>query len=258
VRIADVAFVDAREALSSIRREDQQYVRLVSYDFRGPAKLARRTHTAFMKSLSAPAGYSIVDLTDGSPFERDNSEQGLWLVFAVGILLVVLTVALVFDSVWGAAMVFLSLPLALSGVSAAFWLFKVAFTREAAVGVILVVGLAVHQSILLIDAALVRRRARRDAGGDARLDAGMVLRAAVDRGGMIMLITLASLASLIPLSVGTEADSMFGAIALATAGGTVAGTVGAMFVMPLLLVGRRLRGKSRVSREQKSKPGSKE
>ena len=254
VRIADVAFVDAREALSSIRREDQQYVRLVSYDFRGPTKLARRTHTAFMKSLSAPAGYSIVDLTDGSPFERDNSEQGLWLVFAVGILLVVLTVALVFDSVWGAAMVFLSLPLALSGVSAAFWLFKVAFTREAAVGVILVVGLAVHQSILLIDAALVRRRARRDAGGDARLDAGMVLRAAVDRGGMIMLITLASLASLIPLSVGTDADSMFGAIALATAGGTVAGTVGAMFVMPLLLVGRRV-SKRRRRRGAVASPG---
>ena len=240
VRIADVAWVDAREALSTIVREDQQYLRQVAYDFRGPAKLARRTHTAFMKSLSAPAGYSIVDLTDGSPFERDNSEKGLWLVFAVGITLVVLTVALVFDSVWGAAMVFLSLPLALSGVAAAFWAFKVAFTREAAVGVILVVGLAVHQSILLIDAALVRRRARRDAGDDFRLDAGMVLRAAVDRGGMIVLITLASLASLVPLSVGTDADSMFGAIALATAGGTVAGTVGAMFVMPLLLVGRRV------------------
>ena len=241
VRIGDVAWVDAREALGTIRREDQQYIRQVSYDFRGPTKLARRTHTAFMASLSAPAGYSIIDLTDGSPFDRDNSEQGLWLVFAVGITLVVLTVALVFDSVWGAAMVFLSLPLALSGVAAAFWAFKVAFTREAAVGVILVVGLAVHQSILLVDAALVRRRARRDAGSDLRLDAGMVLRAAVDRGGMIVLITLASLASLVPLSVGTDADSLFGAIALATAGGTVAGTVGAMFVMPLLLVGRRVK-----------------
>lgn len=254
VRIADVAWVDAREALSSIRREDQQYVRQVSYDFRGPTKLARRTHTAFMKSLSTPAGYSIVDITDGTPFERDNSERGLWLVFAVGITLVVLTVALVFDSVWGAAMVFLSLPLALSGVAAAFWALKVAFTREAAVGVILVVGLAVHQSILLIDAALVRRRARRDAGSDVRLDAGLVLRAAVDRGGMIMLITLASLASLIPLSVGTEADSLFGAIALATAGGTVAGTIGAMFVMPMLLVGRRVSKRRR--RRANASPGT--
>ena len=156
----------------------------------------------------------------------------------------------------GAALVFLSLPLALSGVAAAFWAFKVAFTREAAVGVILVVGLAVHQSILLIDAALVRRRARRDAGDDDRLDAGMVLRAAMDRGGMIVLITLASLASLIPLSVGTATDSMFGAIALATAGGTVAGTIGALFVVPLLLVGRRVSTrKPRVKKTKKAKLG---
>jgi multidrug efflux pump subunit AcrB len=51
VRIADLAWVDAREALSTVVREDQQYVRQVAYDFRGPAKLARRTHTAFMLSL---------------------------------------------------------------------------------------------------------------------------------------------------------------------------------------------------------------
>ena len=64
------------------------------------------------------------------------------------------SVALVFDSVWGAAQVFLSLPLAIGGVVAAFWLLKTAFTREAAVGVILVIGLAVNQAILLADAAL--------------------------------------------------------------------------------------------------------
>jgi multidrug efflux pump subunit AcrB len=241
VRIGDVAIVDAREALSTIVREDQQYIRQVSYDFRGPAKLARRTHTAFMKSLAAPAGYSIVDLTDGSPFERDESEKGLYLVFAIGVVLVVLAVALVFDSMWGAAQVFLSLPLAIGGVVAAFWLLNAAFTREAAVGVILVIGLAVNQAILLADAALEKRRALREAGRDVRLHAAQVLRAALDRAGMILIVTLAAMASLIPLSVGTDATRLFGAIALATAGGTVAGTLGVMFVMPALLVGRRVR-----------------
>ncbi len=233
IRVGDVALVREREALSTIVREDQQYVRQVSYDFRGPAKLARRTHQAFMKTLAAPAGYAIIDLTEGSPFERDNSEQGLYLVFALGVTLVVLAVALVFDSVWGAAMVLLSLPFALSGVVAAFWITNAAFSREAAVGVILVVGLAVNQAILLVDAALaVRRRT-------GRLHAGSVVRAVRERSGMIVLVTLAALASLVPLSVGTSASSLFGAIALATAGGTVAGTIGVLFILPSLLVGYR-------------------
>ena len=136
-------------------------------------------------------------------------------------------------------MVFFSLPLALAGVAAAFWGTESAFTREAAVGVILVVGLAVNQAILLVDAALEKRRERIERGVPGALHAGDVLRAALDRGGMIMMVTFAALASLIPLSVGSDVTSLFGAIALATAGGTIAGTLAALFVMPVLLVSRR-------------------
>jgi multidrug efflux pump subunit AcrB len=106
--------------------------------------------------------------------------------------------------------------------------------------VILVVGHAVNQAILLVDAALARRRAK--AGrGEGTLGRGEALRSALDRAGMIVLVTLTSLASLLPLAIGTPTRSLFGAIALAAAGGMVAGTLGAMFVVPAMLVGRRRR-----------------
>ncbi len=233
VRVGDLARLDEREALARISREDQQYVRVLSYDFRGPTKLANRTHEAFMRSISVPAGYTVSDEYFG--WQDDQSAKGLWRVFAVGLLLVLLTVAMVFDSASGAGMVFLSLPIALAGVVVAFWATGAAFTREAAVGVILVVGLAVHQAILLVDAVL------RTAGGPGLTRApGRILAAASDRAGMITLITLTTLASLIPLAVGTTADDLFGGIALATAGGTIAGTIGAMFLLPPMLVRRRL------------------
>src|SRR5690606_10195711 len=102
-----------------------------------------------------------------------------------------------------------------------------------------VVGLAVNQAILLVDAALHKRRALVERGIKPSLHSGLVLRAALDRAGMIVLVTFAALASLIPLSVGSDATNLFGAIALATAGGTVAGTIGALFIMPPLLVTTR-------------------
>jgi len=243
VRVGDLATLDEREALARISREDQQYVRILSYDFRGPPKLANRTHQAFMRSIGVPAGYTVSDEYFG--WQDDQSGQGLWRVFAVGLLLVLLTVAMVFDSAWGAGMVFLSLPIALAGVVVAFWATGSAFTREAAVGVILVVGLAVHQAILLVDGVL---QAEGEAKEEAKACLGLpmspsrILAAAKDRAGMITLITLTTLASLIPLAVGTTADDLFGAIALATAGGTVAGTIGAMFLLPPMLVRRRSRG----------------
>jgi HAE1 family hydrophobic/amphiphilic exporter-1 len=239
IRIADLAIVDAREALSIVTREDQQYIRHVNFDFRGPQRLAQRTYDAFLASVAVPAGYDVKDAGTLWGYQDDRSAMGLWLVFGIGVTLVVLAVALVFDSVWGALMVFLSLPLALAGVVAAFWLSKAAFGREAAVGVILVVGLAVNQAILLVDAALERRRCRAATGLRGALHAGEVLRAASDRAGMIVLVTMSALASLIPLTVGTKSTTLFGAIALATAGGTLMGTVGALFLLPAVLVGRR-------------------
>jgi multidrug efflux pump subunit AcrB len=234
-RVADLSRVDEREQLATVTREDQQYLRVVAYEFRGPNRLAQRTHTAFMNSISVPPGFTVEDQALFQQRE-DESQKGLWLVFAIGVTLVILAVAMVFDSTWGAAMVFLSLPIALAGVVAAFWAADAAFTREAAVGVILVVGLAVNQSILLVDAALERRS---KSGG--RLSAGQVYRAALDRSGMIVMVTLTTIASLIPLAVGTSATTLFGAIALATAGGTVAGTVGALLILPALLARLRRR-----------------
>lgn len=236
VRIGDLASVEEREAQGTVTREDQQYVRIVGYDFRGPNKLAERTHAAFMASISVPPGYVVQD--EQWSFDRDESQKGLWLVFAVGVVLVVLSVALVFDSLWATAMVSLALPVAVAGVAAAFWATGTAFGREAAVGVILVVGLAVNQAILLVDGALERRRR----GGErarAPLSAADALRVASDRSGMIMLVTLTTMASLLPLALGTDPDSLFGAIALATAGGTVFGTFGAMLVVPAMVVGLR-------------------
>lgn len=236
-RIEDLSDVSEQEQLALISREDQQYIRVVAYEFRGPTRLANRTHEAFMASISVPPGFTVED-ENFFQQSRDTSQRGLWLVFALGVVLVILTVAMVFDSVWATSMVFLSLPIALTGVMAAFWIAGASFTREAAVGVILAVGLAVTQSILLVDAALEKRR-RSPTG---RLSSGAVLRAAIDRSGMIMMVTLTTLASLIPLAVGTSSRSLFGAIALATAGGTIAGTVGAMLILPAMLA--RLRKRS--------------
>jgi HAE1 family hydrophobic/amphiphilic exporter-1 len=187
-----------------------------------------------MKSISVPAGYSVGD--DAFGWVSDDSTKGLWLVFGIGVVLVVLAVAMVFDSVWAAAIVFASLPLALAGVVAAFWIAGAAFSREAAVGVILVIGLSVNQAILLVDAALERRRS---ASGRTyrKLAVADVVAAAEERSGMIVLVTFTTLASLIPLAVGTDESSLFGAIALATTGGTITGTIGAMLVVPALVLG---------------------
>ncbi|HWO88861.1 MAG TPA: efflux RND transporter permease subunit, partial [Gemmatimonadales bacterium] len=92
VRIGDVAEVSEEETLGRISRQDQQYVRILSYDFRGPPRLAERTHRSFMRSITLPPGYSASD--DRFSWQEDDSARSLWLVSAIGVALVVLAVAL--------------------------------------------------------------------------------------------------------------------------------------------------------------------
>ncbi len=230
IRINDVSSVGEVEGLAEIQRENQQYVRILSYDFRGPQKLADRTHKSFMAAIAVPKGYEVSD--EKFEWSDDDSSKGLWLVGGIGVLLVLLSVALVFDSAWASFMVFIAILMSLGGVIAAFWVSDTAFTREAAVGVILVVGLAVNQAILLIDAVLESRRrsGKRASGAD-------VLRGTRDRAGMIVLVTLTTIASLVPMAWGSATTSLFGAIALATAGGVAAGTIAALWLLPPVLVG---------------------
>jgi hypothetical protein len=42
-----------------------------------------------------------------------------------------------------------------------------------------------------------------------------------------------------PLAIGTASHILFGSIALATLGGTILGTIGALWVVPALLPSRR-------------------
>jgi HAE1 family hydrophobic/amphiphilic exporter-1 len=200
-----------------------------------------------MASIAAPPGYTVED--EVGTWGQDDSTKGLYTVFALGLVLVLIAVAFVFDSVWAPVMVFLAIPLALAGVIAAFWMTGTAFTREAAVGVILVVGLAVNHTILQIDAAVVSRRRH------GRLTGADVFHAASDRVTMIVLVTLTTLASLIPMAVGTDTKSLFGAIALATAGGTVGGTLGVMFLLPPMMLGFRRFRSSRARHRAAGMPG---
>ncbi len=114
-------------------------------------------------------------------------------------------------------------------------------------GVILVLGLAVHQGILLIEAALEKRPAR------GRLNVCLVLRAVLDRAPMIVIITLSALASLISLSVGTSTKTMFGAIALTTAVGTIAARLWVRLIVPAMLgLERRRKRQTRLAVQNRS------
>ena len=119
VRLADVATIEERQVLNRIVREDQQYQRNVSYEFRGPQRLGDRIHEAVMDATALPPGYKL-EGRDEWRWDWEE-EQQIYGVLAVSLVLIFMVTAALFESLRQPLVVLLTVPMALVGVFLMFF-----------------------------------------------------------------------------------------------------------------------------------------
>ena len=239
IRLGDVAGVEERRVLSRILREDQQYTRVVAYEFRGPNRLGDLWHESIINSTEVPPGYTVKK-RDFPRFDTDEARQ-IYAVLAVAILLVFMVTAALFESLRQPLVVLLTVPMALIGVFLMFFFAEATFTREAYIGVIMMGGIVVNNAILLVDH--INR---------VRTTTGLALKAAIVRGTLqrvrpILMTTTTTVLGLLPLVLWTDGGSdgtIWNALAYTLIGGLLASTLLVLSVTPALyLLAERMGGR---------------
>lgn len=179
-----------------------------------------------VSNLTIPRGYTVGLLGE----DKDMSESRNELVFALIIAFVGVYLLLVaqFRSFLHPVTVLMSIPLSLIGVGLALWIAGKAVSMPVMVGLILLVGILVNNSIILIDVIRQRRLE-----GATRQDA---ITASVEtRFRPIMMTSLSTIVGMIPLAMewalGAE---RFSPLAIAVIGGMTASTLLTMIVIPVL------------------------
>ncbi len=129
VRLGDIATVRERQVLNQVIRENQQYQRLVTYEFRGPNKLGDQVRDAVIAATGLPPGYTIEERQ--SYFFSAEEQQQIWGVIIVSIILSFMVTAALFESIKLPLCVLLTVPMALIGVFLLFFYTNANFTREA-------------------------------------------------------------------------------------------------------------------------------
>ncbi len=239
IRLGDVASMEERRVLSRILREDQQYTRVVAYEFRGPNRLGDLWHENIINSTQVPPGYTVKK-RDFPRFDTEEARQ-IYSVLAVAILLIFMVTAALFESVRQPMVVLLTVPMALIGVFLMFFFAEATFTREAYIGVIMMGGIVVNNAILLVDH--VNR---------VRAETGLPLEAAVRRGTLqrvrpILMTTTTTVLGLLPLVLWTEGGSdgtIWNALAYTLIGGLLASTLLVLSVTPALYLLAERMGRS--------------
>ncbi len=236
VRLADVATLGERDVLTRIVREDQQYQRYVSYEFRGPTRLGDRTRDAVIQATQLPEGYEIEGEQEWN-WSTEEQRQ-IWLVLGISLVLIFMVTAALFESVRQPFVVLLTVPMALVGVFLMFFYAKASFTREAYIGVIMMGGIVVNNAILLVDHINHLRRV------DGIQFRQAIVQGTLERVRPILMTSTTTIVGLLPLVLFSEyADAnIWNALAYALIGGLASSTFFVLTVTPALymLVERKL------------------
>jgi len=179
-----------------------------------------------VSDIIVPKEYTIS--LEGEIKDMAESRDELVGALAISVIAIFLLLVAQFRSFLHPITVLMSVPLSLIGISVALWITDKPVSMPVMVGLILLVGIVVNNSIILIDFIRQRR-----ADGMDRQEA--ILDSVRTRFRPIMMTSTSTIAGMIPLAMewalGAE---RFSPLAVAVIGGMTASTFLTMIVIPVL------------------------
>ena len=127
--------------------------------------------------------------------------------------------------------ILVAVPLAASGAFGALFVTGTDISLTVMIGLIMLIGIAVKNSILLVDYAVIAQRDHGMSRHEALLDA------CHKRAKPVLMTTLAMGAGMLPIALGFAADSSFRApMAIAVIGGLITSTMLSLVVVPAAFI----------------------
>ncbi len=226
IYLYEIADIRNSRAPKEIVRTNQSRVGKVSAHIAGDAALDHVVNEIknAMATVDFPSDYRY-EIT-GEEQERKQAFATLQFALILSLILVYMVLASQFESLVHPFTIILSIPLAVVGALALFFILGKTLNIMAFIGIIMLVGIAVNDSIILVDAINQLKRE-----GYSRMDA--IVEAGKRRIRPIIMTSLTTIMALLPLTLGIgEGASLRAPMALAVIGGLVTSTILTLVVIP--------------------------
>ncbi len=225
-RLSEIADISFGYSPKEIHRKNQNRTGKVTAQIEKGVALDKvsakiRQETA---EIDMPANYRI--MVTGEEEKRQESMSSLSFALILSIILVYMVMASQFESLIHPFTILLTIPLAVIGSILTFFILGDTLNMMALIGIIMLAGIAVNNSIILVDRInqLIRE-------GMERKDA--IIYAGQQRIRPILMTSLTTILALLPLTFGFgENASLRSPMALAVIGGLVTSTILTLVVIP--------------------------
>ncbi len=178
--------------------------------------------------INLPTGLKQINMGDAEMMAELFGSFGVAML--TGVLCIFIVLVLLFKEFLQPITILAALPLSFGGGFIALLIAGKAFSMPSLIGLIMLMGVASKNSILLVEYAIVARRDKGMSRHDALLDA------CHKRARAIVMTTIAMSAGMIPVAIGLgDADSSFRSpMAIAVIGGLMTSTLLSLLVIPVV------------------------
>ena len=227
VPLSAVADVQLALGPAEVRRIGQERVAVISANLaQGDLGSAIEKLHGIVNEVELPVGTTA--FLSGQSEEMEDSFRSLQFVLLLAIFLVYLVMASQFESLMHPFVILLTIPLAVIGAVWALWLTGTTVNVVAYIGLIMLAGIVVNQSIVLID-AVNQARERGLAKHDAIVEAGRL------RLRPILITKLTTILGLMPMALGLgEGAEVRAPMAITVIGGVLLTTFLTLLVIPVV------------------------
>ena len=227
-RLRDVAKVEPTVSMATINRIEQRRYLSVTASLASGYNITRVTDQVekALEGLELPEGVTY-EFTGENETIMDAVED-MFLMLAIGILLVYFIMVAQFQSLKSPFIVMFTIPLAFTGGFAALLLFDMDISIVSLIGFVMLVGIIVNNGIVLVDYVNQLR-----AGGMDRREA--LVEAGVTRMRPIFMTSLTTILGLIVMALGKNVGtSIMQPVAVVCIGGLLYATIMTLFVVPAI------------------------
>ena len=228
VMLGNVASFYIDSGPAQIDRYDRQ--RNVNFEIelnQQPLGDVQRAALALPSLLQLPPG--IMQTTIGDAESMSELFASFGLAMATGVLCIYIVLVLLFKDFVQPVTILAALVLSIPGAFLALYVTHTAISMPSMIGLIMLMGIATKNSILLVEYAIMARRDRGLSRWDALLDA------CHKRARPIVMTSLAMGAGMLPIALGLGVDPSFRApMAIVVIGGLITSTFLSLLVIPVL------------------------
>jgi cobalt-zinc-cadmium resistance protein CzcA len=228
IPLAELADIKVRTGASRISRENNNRRIAIKCNLvnRDQGSFVTEAMEKVKAQVTLPAGYRVV--WSGQFENQQRAMKRLYVIVPISLLLIFSLLFWAFKSAQQSLLIMLNVPFALAGGVILLWLLGINLSISAAVGFIVLFGIAVQNGVILLEQINWLR-----AEGESLIDAARD--GAVSRLRPVLMTALMAMLGLLPAAistgVGAEATQPF---ALAIIGGLVTATFATLTLLPAL------------------------